>query len=211
MPIHINLLAEAQVAEDLRRRDPVKRVIFVGVFIVAAMLAWSSVLQVKVMLADSQLGQAKFAADSQAEAYQMAITNNAKIAAAKVKISELQKLVNSRMLQGNLLNALQKVSVDNVQLTGIRVDQSYNQSQSSKPPSVTEQTIVTLNARDYSANPGDQVGKFRDALARQSYFQDTLDKTNGIRLTDESAPQLDQNGKDFVSFTLECHFPDKKR
>jgi hypothetical protein len=117
-------------------------------------------------------------------------------------------LVNARMLQGNLLNALQKVNADNVQLTGIHVDQSY--SQSTKPPSVTEQIVVTLNARDYSPNPGDQVGKFKDALARQSYFQDMLDETNGIRLTDESAPQED-SGKTFVSFTLECHFPNKKR
>jgi hypothetical protein len=99
--------------------------------------------------------------------------------------------------------------VDNVQLTSIRVDQSY--SQNSKPPSVTEQIIVTIDARDYSPNPGDQVGKFRDALARQSYFQDILDKTNSFRLTDESAPQQDQSGKNYVSFNLECHFPDKKR
>ena len=30
MPIRINLLAEAKAAEELRRHDPVKRVIFVG-------------------------------------------------------------------------------------------------------------------------------------------------------------------------------------
>jgi hypothetical protein len=161
------------------------------------------------MLANSQLSQVQFAVDSSSAAYQTAITNNLKIAAAKLKISQLRKLINARMLQGNLLNALQKVSVDYVQLTGLRVDQSYYQT--AKPPSVTEQIVVTLNARDYSPNPGDQVGKFRDALARESYFQDMLDKTNGIRLADESAPQEDQSGKGFVSFTLECHFPEKKR
>ena len=209
MLIHINLLAEAQAAEDLRRRDPVKRVIIGGLLMVVLLLAWSSVVQVKLMLAESQLSQAQFSVDSRAPAYQTAITNDAKIAIAKLKISQLQKLVNARLLQGNLLNALQKVSVDNVQLTGIRVDQSYYQT--ARPPSVTEQIVVTLNARDYSPNPGDQVGKFKDTLARQSYFQDMLDKTNGIRLTDESAPQEDQSGKDFVSFTLECHFPDLKR
>jgi hypothetical protein len=208
MPIHINLLAEAQAAEDLRRRDPVKRVIIVGVLVVGFLLFWCSVVQVKLMLAESQLSQAQFSLDSRTQAYQTAVTNNAKIASAKLKISQLQKLVNARMLEGNLMNALQKVSVDNVQLTGIRVDQSYFQT--AKPPSVTEQIIVTLNARDFSPN-ADQVGKFKDALARESYFMDMLDKTNGIRLTDESAPQQDQGGKGYVSFTLECHFPDKKR
>jgi hypothetical protein len=209
MAIHLNLLAEAQAAEDLRRRDPVKRVIIAGVLIVACLLAWSSIVQVKVMLANNQLSQAQFSIDASTEAYQTAIANNQKIAAAKLKISQLQKLVNARMLQGNLLNALQKVSVDYVQLTGLRVDQSFYQS--GKPPSVTEQIMVTLSARDYSPNPGDQVAKFSAALARQSYFQNMLDKTNGIRLADESAPQQDANGKGFVSFTLECHFPDKKR
>jgi hypothetical protein len=209
MPIHINLLAEAQIAEDMRRRDPVKRVLIGGLLIVVAMLAWCSVLEAKLMIAESALSQVQFGIDSHAQAYQTAITNNAKIASAKMKISQLQKLVNDRMLQGNLLNALQKVSVDNVQLTGVRVDQSYYQA--SKPVSITEQIVVTLNARDYSPNPGDQVGKFKDALARESYFQDMLAKTNAIRLTDESAPQDDQNGKGYVSFTVECHFPDKKR
>lgn len=209
MPIHLNLLAEAQAAEDLRRRDPVKRVIIGGLLTVVAMLAWCSVVYVKVMLAESDLSRAQYAVDSHATAYQTALTNNAKIAATKLKMSELKKLVDARMLQGNLLNALQKISVDNVQLTGIRVDQSYFRS--AKPASVTEEIIVTLNARDSSANPGDQVGKFKDALAKQSYFEAMLPRTNGILLTDESAPQQDQSGTGYVSFTLECHPPDKKR
>lgn len=209
MPIHLNLLAEAQAAEDLRRRDPVKRVIVGGLLIVVAMLAWCSVVYVKVMLAESELGRVQFAVDSHTQAYQNALTNDSSIAIENMKISELQKLVNARMLQGNLLNALQKVTVDDVQLTGIRVDQSYFRT--AKPPSVTEQIVVTLNGRDSSANPGDQVAKFKDALARQTYFQGMFEKTNDILLTDESAPQEDPSGKGFVTFTLECHFPDKKR
>jgi hypothetical protein len=211
MPIHINLLAEAQTAEDLRRRDPVKRVIIAGLLIVAGMLAWSSFLQLKVMLADSKLSQVQIQIDSHKDAYQSAITNSAKIAATKMKISALQKLINVRLLQGNLLNALQKVTVDDVQLTAVKEDQEFLSNNNTKQPAVTERVVVSLEARDTSANPGDQVGKFSDALARYAYFKDDLDKTNGIRLADESSPQQDQNGKNYVSFTLECHFPDKKR
>ncbi len=209
MPIHVNLLAEAQAAEDLRRRDPVKRVIIIGLLLVAAMLVWSSTLQLKVVLANRELSQVQSQVDSCAPAYQLAVTNNARIAASKIKISALQKLTGARMLQGNLLNALQKVSVDNVQMMQIKVDQAYVSSE--KPPSVTEKIVVTLNARDSSPNPGDQVGRFKDALARQTYFQTMLDKTNSIRLTDESAPQQDAEGRNYVLFTLECHFPDQKR
>lgn len=209
MPIHLNLLAEAQAAEDLRRRDPVKRVVIGGLLGVAAMLVWTSALQLKVMLANRELSQAQFQVDSCAAAYALTLTNNAKIAAAKVKISKLQKLCSARMLQGNLLNALQKVSVDNVQLMHIKVEQDL--ASASKPPSVTEKIVVTINARDSSPNPGDQVGRFKEALAKQPYFEDMLDRTNGIQLTDESSPQQDQAGRNFVLFTLECHFPDEKR
>ncbi|HEY1787502.1 MAG TPA: hypothetical protein VGJ73_05070 [Verrucomicrobiae bacterium] len=213
MPIRINLLAEEQAAEDLRRRDPVKRVVVGGVLLLAAMAVWSSTVQLKVMMANRELGQVQFQMDSHKSDYDLAVTNNAKIAASRLKISALQKMSNCRLLQGNLLNALQKVSVDNVQLTGIKVDQTYAPSGTPKggKASVTERVVVTLNARDSSSNPGDQVGKFMQALARQAYFQDSLNKTNGVILTDESSPQQDQGGKNYVLFSVECHFPEQKR
>ena len=33
-----------------------------------------------------------------------------------------------------------------------------------------------LDARDFSANPGDQVNKFKEAIAKQAYFQAMLDQ-----------------------------------
>jgi hypothetical protein len=212
MPIYLNLLAEAQVAEDLRRRDPVKRVIFAGVLVLAVLFAWISFLQLKVIVANQKLTAAQFQIDTHTNAYELVLTNTAKIASTKLKIAALQKLTQARLLQGNLLNALQMVTVDNVQLISVKVNQDYAIGGGGKQPlSVTEHTVVNLDARDSSVNPGDQVNKYTMALARQSYFRDTLDRTNGIRLAGESPPQQDQNGKTFVTFTLECHLPDKKR
>jgi hypothetical protein len=210
MAIRINLLAEAQAAEDLRRRDPVKRVIIIGVLLVAAMLVWSSTLQLKVMIANRNLSAVQFQIDTETNAYNTALSNNAKITQTKKKISELRMLTSTRLLQGNLLNALQKVTVDNVQLMRIKVSQSFIQ-RAGKTPSVTERTSVTLDARDSSANPGDQVGKYKAALAAYPYFKEMLNPTNNIALTDESPPQTDAEGKNFVLFTLECYFPDKTR
>jgi hypothetical protein len=212
MPIRINLLAEAQAAEDLRRRDPVKRVIALGLIAVLGLIAWSSMLQLKVMMANRELSSAQFQIDSHTNAYQAALTSEAQIAVTKKKIVDLQKLTSARLLQGNLLNALQKVGVDSVQLMRIKVDQSYQQNMhAGKLGSVTERIVVTLDARDSSENPGDQVGRYKAALAAQPYFSAMLDPTNGITLTDESPPQTDPEGKDFVLFTLECRFPEKTR
>jgi hypothetical protein len=210
MPIRINLLAEAQAAEDLRRRDPVKRVVAIAVLAIAGMLVWWSTLQMKVMMANHQWNSMQYKIDTETNSFQIAQANNALIAAEKSKLLDLKKLTNARMLQGNLLNALQKVTVDNIQLTAIKVDQSFI-PQRGKTPSVTENTIVTLDGRDSSSNPGDQVGKFKAALAAQAYFKQTLERTNGITLIDESSPQQDSLGKTFVLFTLQIHFPDKKR
>ena len=210
MPIRINLLAEAQAAEDLRRRDPVKRVVVIAVLAVAGMLVWWSTLQMQVMMVNRQWSSMQYKVDTETNSFQIAQANNAQIAAEKSKLSDLKKLTNARMLQGNLLNALQKVTVDNVQLTAIKVEQSYL-PQKGKNQSVTEKTLVTLDGRDSSFNPGDQVGKYKAALAAQPYFKQMLDRTNSITLLDESSPQTDPSGKTFVLFTLQCHFPDKKR
>jgi hypothetical protein len=212
MPIRINLLAEAQTAEDLRRRDPVKRVIIAGILLVAVMVAWSSYLQLKVMMANRELSSVQTQVDSAKNAYQNALTNDALIAKTKLKLSALQKLTDARTLQGNLLNAMQKIAVDNVQLTRMKVDQGYAMVvRANKSEVIVEKTMVTLEARDSSPNPGDMVGKYKDALLAQPYFKEMLDPTNAVSLADESSVEQDNDGKNFVSFTLECHFHDKTR
>ena len=143
MPIRINLLAEAQAAEEMRRRDPVKRVVVGGILVLAAMAVWSSTVQLKVMMANRELGQAQFQIDSHKSDYDTAVTNNAKIQAIQLKLSALEKMANCRMLQGDLLNALQKVNVDNVQLTGIKVDQSYVSSGGKGAGGVPAKSTVT--------------------------------------------------------------------
>jgi hypothetical protein len=223
MPIRINLLAETLIAEDLRRRDPAKRVIFAGALLVAVALVWSSSLLLKEMLAKKDLAQVQGEIATRTNEYDRVVTSTKKIADAQTKLEDLKKLTAARFLQGNLLNALQRVTVPDVQLFRLRVDQEYSFAEGTKsqtnhfgtvagrPPTITEQVMVVLDAKDSSANPGDQVNKFNDAVVQQSYFQTMLDKTNGVRLAGLSAPQTGADGKPYVSFTLECRYPPKSR
>jgi hypothetical protein len=132
-------------------------------------------------------------------------------------------LSSARFLQGNFLNALQQLSLSGVQLTRVRLDQSYftvpaspNQTSNGHttlghPATATEKIVVSLDARDFSANPGDQVDKFKVALASQAFFKAILSKTNGVQLTSLSPPQNGPDGKPYVLFTLECDLPEQTR
>lgn len=223
MPIHINLLAEAQAAEDLRRRDPVKRFTFLGASLVVVALVWSGMVRVNAVLANERLTGVQTAIAAHNSEYTNVLANINKIAVAKAKLDALQKLQSSRFLQGNLLNALQKTTVDGVQLTRLRVEQSYfltagTDSQTNadhvvagRPSSAKERIVVSLEARDFSANPGDQVNKFKQAIADNSYFKAMLVKTNSVELVGVPSLQIDPGGKPFALFTVECHFPEQNR
>jgi len=223
MPIRINLLAETQAAENLRRRDPVKRFVYVGALLAAAALAVSSWFQLRVMLANKDLAQVQGQITGRTNESQRVVLEQNKINDTKMKLAMLQKLTASRFLEGNLFNALQQSTVDGVTLTRLRVQQSYQSSkdnaspdgdshtQFKKPATVTEDIVVSLDAQDSSSNPGDQINKFKDAIANQPYFKTMLDPTNGVRLTSMSAPQSAPNGRPFVSFTIECHYSECTR
>jgi hypothetical protein len=220
MPIHINLLAEAQAAEELRRHDPVKRAIFIGVSLVVVSLVWSGMVEVNAVLAKERFAGVQTEINAKTNAYQHVLSDMGKIDAMQSKLTALQKLQAARFLQGNLLNALQHATVDNVQLTRIRVDQSYfltegTDSQTNgdsvtrgRPSTVKEKIVVHLDARDFSPNPGDQINKFRETIAKEPYFKAMLDKTNGVQLANPpSAPQTDAS-KPYVTFTLDCYYPE---
>jgi hypothetical protein len=222
MPIRINLLAEAKTAEELRRHDPVKRVIIFGALAVAVTLVWSSSLQLETMLAKKAVSDKQTEIGARTNEFQHVLTEQKKIAAAKEKLLALKTMTNSRFLEGDLLNALQQVTVGGVRLTRLKADQDYfyvagTPSQTTKsgvitgrPAAVTEKIVVWLEARDSGANPGDQVNKFKEAVANQSYFKTMLNKTNGVQLVNLSAPEVVE-GKPCVLFTLKCNFPEYTR
>jgi hypothetical protein len=218
MPIHINLLAEAQAAEEMRRHDPVKRATYISILLVIASLMWSGMLEINAVLARERFDGVQTAINTRDAAYQRVMSDKKKIETIQAKLASLQKLQASRFLQGSLLNALQHATVDDVQLNRLRMDQAYFLTEGTdpqtngdrviqgRPSTVRERVTLHLDARDFSPNPGDQVNKFREVIAKQAYFQAMLDKTNGVQLANPpSSPQTD-GGKPYVTFTLDCHF-----
>jgi len=225
MPIRLNLLAEAHAAEEDRRRDPVKRAIWIAALFVVLILVWSSSLQLKAMLLQSDVSQLENQLKSRASEYQKVLDDQKRIGDIKGKLAALDRLSADRLLNGTLLNALQQTTVGDIQLLRLRVEQAYLASEGvkartnedkvvipAKPPKSTEKVLLTLEGSDSSANPGDQVTKYKSALATNAYMGEMLVKTNGINLKSlgqaESSPLT---GKRSVLFTLECRYPEKNR
>ncbi len=228
MPIRLNLLAEAQAAEEMRRRDPVKRAIWVGAILVSLMLAWSSSLQLKAMLAASAAGSVEAQMNSHSNSYKVVLDNLKKTDEVRTKIVALYELSTNRFLQGNLLNALQQTNADDVQLLHLKLDQSYavveatkprtnenNRVIPGKPGSATEKIVLMLDGFDASANPGDQVSTYKKAVAMHPYFRSLLGRTNEVNLKNMSPPEImpiaGSVGRACVLFTLECRLQEKTR
>src|ERR1035437_5727982 len=224
MPIRINLLAEALAEEDYRRRDPVKQAIYVGALLVVLSLVWFSSVWLKNLLSQRTLNQIQGEIQSHTNEFSQVQSKLKKISEDQRRIDALQKLSEARFFQGNLLNAVQQIYVPNVQLTRLRLEQSYIVTSGSAPQtnsvgigagrlgSSTEQIILTIDAKDFSQNAGDQVNRYKDAVTKQSFFKSNLNQTNGVRLAGTpSALQSSLDGKPFVLFTLECRFSDKTR
>ena len=225
MPIRLNLLAEAHAAEEERRRDPVKRAIWLAALVIALILAWSSYLQLRTALASSDVSRMEAQLGARTNEFQQVLDHQKKTAEMNEKLRVLRLLTANRFLNGTLLNALQQTTAQDVQLVRLKVDQLYTRVEATKahtnednvvtkarPASATERIAVNFDGIDSSSSPGDQVGRFKIVLATNAYFKEMLTQTNSINLKSLSPVQVAPvTGKPCVMFSLECRYPEKTR
>jgi hypothetical protein len=221
MPIRINFLAEQQAAEDLKRRDPVKRVAWIASALVATLVLWSAFSQARLMAASSAVRdvEARFA-QIRAQ-YQLVRTNHMVLVDAESKLAALDRLAAERFLWAVPLHTLQYTMVEDVELTRIRGDQTFTLSGATpsvtnssgvvrgKTASAREQIVLRLEGRDYSANPVANIRLYQEALTNQAYFRTAFSKAELVGLS----PVQPEPGssRQFVTFTIECQYPDRVR
>lgn len=227
MPIRLNLLAEAQAAEEMRRRDPVKRAIWVGSLLVAIALAWAGYVYAQGLMVKHSLALVEKQISVRTNEYKAVMDNQKKADEIRKKLGALRQLATNRFLQGSLLNGLQHVSLDDVQLMRVKVDQLYTLTEevkaktnsegrvtAGKPATITEGITLTLDAKDSTpkpGEPGDQVNPFKDAIATNAYFQNVLSRSNAVQLRNVSPLNVPPDGRPFRLFTLECNYPKQSR
>lgn len=224
MPIRLNLLAEAQAAEEQRRRDPVKRAIWIAALLVALMLGWAASLQAKALWKKQELNNVAARMNACTNEYRKVVEEKGKIAEINRRLVALHSLATNRFLNGNLMNALQQTVMDDIQLSVVKVEQNYTHVEGTKPKTngntvipgkpatSTERIVITVEGADSSPSAGDQVTKFKDLLGKHAYFQSVLGQTNQVSLKSLSAPTVSpDSGRAIVVFSLESRLPPKTR
>ena len=223
MPIRINLLAEAQAAEEMRRKDPVKRAIWIGAFLVFLVLLCSFTLQFKIMATRAEVSSLQMSWKTIEKEVQNINEHRNATRQLEQRLSALDQFTTNRMLWASALNALQYTPVEGVELVRVRSEQTFLLNEGSrprtnehgivvqgKPSTVTEKILLTIEAKDFSTGLNDLVPQYKQTLASYPYFKAHLQKTNTVQLTSLSAPQT-EIGRTFRAFGMQLFFQEKER
>lgn len=207
----------------MRRRDPVKRATLGAGFVLALLAAWGGYLQVRLMGKMRAVNRYEAEWKLLEKDYNQVTSNLNATATAEQRIAALQSLATNRFLWAPVLNALQYACVEDVQTMRLRTEQTYAQTEGikpststagvtspGKPPTARETVLLTLEAKDYSSNPVENIARFQEKISNEPYFKTNLQKS---QLTGRSPAQTDPSNpsRSFVLFTIECQFPEKRR
>jgi hypothetical protein len=218
--IKINLLAEAQEAEEWRLRNPVKRAAWIAGFFVCVVLIWMLKLGLDIYFSQwSYTRIVKRSAEIAAQ-YVEATNNLIKIAEMDRKVAALDRLTTNRFLWAPLLNAMQQPMVDGIQLIRLSGAQKYAKENARTIGSgaskgviaggVLERTSLYIVAQDKSPNEQNYL-KYKESLSSCDYFVKNLKSSKGFVLEGLLKPP-DLNKSDplsqFTTFVLIANFPE---
>lgn len=209
MPIRINLLAEAQAAAELRRKDPVKRGIWIGSFVVCVVLIWIGNLEWKVILEKHDFSRADAEWKSNQAKYSAVTNEQFKIMDVDAKLGLLDKLSTNRFLWAPVLNALQQTMVDDVQVTRLKGEQTMTKED--KPPAVIEKISLRIEARDLKP-VNENYNSYKKSLSTFDFFA-KFPKWEGFvmdgTLSQITVDPVDPN-QQFITFALAAQFPEEE-
>lgn len=222
MPIRINLLSEQQAAEEQRRRDPVKRGLWLGGFVASLFLLGAIYLAFQGWIASMEIKGQEAKWRSLETNNGQVMTNLAKLRNIEAKLAALDRLATNRFHWAPVLNALQFTLADSIRVSHLRSHQVYTitpevkakgkEAVKAKPATSLEKISLSIEAKDYGPASGEQIELFRRNLQNNAFFRSVLSSSNGVRLTARAQPQEDlQDQKSFVQFTLDCQFREKIR
>jgi O6-methylguanine-DNA--protein-cysteine methyltransferase len=223
MPIRINLLAEAQASEELRRKDPVKRSAWIAGFFVSLVLLWILKLQCDIWFDQKDLTRIN-GRWMEIKSNYAAVTNNVlKTVEIDQKLAALNQLETNRFLWAPVLNALQKSVVNDVQMLHLKGQQTFVKEAARQigtgataktiPGAMTENISLFIDAKDCNAGQQNYT-KYKETLCASDFFVKSLGRRDGFVIDGTlSPPTADPSdpSRSFVTFALVSHFPEVRR
>jgi hypothetical protein len=225
MPLRINLLAEVQAAEDMRRRDPVKRAILAGVLLVLGVGLWCAQKQTQLMVAKAELARMSATWGNEEKNFQQVNEMLRNVGDLEKRLHALVRASTNRFLMGSMLHELQFVAPADIHFTRLRTEQGYLVTPAEPPKkegtkmvagkraSSRESMRVVIDAKDYAPLETQNYNAFKMALSTNDLFAARLKDVGGFKLSTLSQPVPDatKGGRTFVSFSLEASFPETVR
>lgn len=231
MPIKINLLAEQIEERERRRRDPVKRALYVAGSIVALFVLFVGSLQWTIMSRSGEISDLEASFQKLESDYKKALTLENDIQVNKNKNQALITYGRERFLWAPVLDELQFTMVGNlkvIQVTGSqkfliekqkdnRLDKEGILEKAGSPGRSTEKSVFTIQALDYG-NGGDDWNHFEFKSLVESRFKARFFQTpeeenekaflGKVTMQNLSSPLIDPiTGVRFRNLEIDCEFP----
>jgi hypothetical protein len=218
MPIKINFLAEEQANEELRRKDPVKRAAYGAGALVVLVLLWAGVNWFKLSSINRDFDALNAELAGLESSVKSAEANQKKIRDNEYKIDMLKKMSAVRPLWAPVLDTLQRTTMDDVQVLRLKIDQVYQVTPAfvpprgstlkGKPASTKQIMVMTIDAQDNSERL-DSYNRLREQLA--AALKNHLGTNGSVSLKTLNTPRETDQGKKYLTFTLECGFTEVVR
>jgi hypothetical protein len=175
MPIRINLLAEQQAAEEMRRRDPVKKSLWLCGGAVALMLLWSLHLQLQSVQAKEEMNRLEARWKKVEPEYETILQSLNEIGLIHKHLEALQKFATNRFFWTEPLNALQFCLVDDIRVMRLEGSQVFSEV---KAASVTTNLTFALPQPSWwkvwasppQTNVSDRVNRVLNTLTNHPNF-----------------------------------------
>ncbi len=218
MPIKINLLAEEQANEELRRKDPVKRAGMAAGAVVALVLLWAGINWFGLMGLSKQLEGLNAELEDLKKPATEAKASQKKIRDTEYKMEMLKKMSAARPLWAPVLDTLQRSVMEDVQVLRIKADQIYQVTPAFVPPrgstlkpkpaSSKQLITMTIEAQDNSERL-DSYNRLREQLA--SALKTHMGTNGTVSLKTLNQARENEDGKKYLTFSLECSFTEVVR
>lgn len=206
--------------EEARHKNPLKRAFWIAGFFVCLVILWMLKLGVDIYFAHEDYSRIeKRSADISAQC--AAATNNQiEIIKADYKIDSLNRLSTNRFFWAPVLSALERSTVDGIQVTRVAGMQTFTQqdSRNADPGSTTGETPgctiekISLKVQAVDTSPDEHAtSKYKVSLNNCDYFSNTLKHGDDFVLGDIlrlPVTTASDPSRQFVRFVLIAHFPE---